>query len=98
MYRLSKWDQIIKDEYISSPEALGKNSRTNEEYLDSLGLSIKAESGEAAFYGPKLVFKLRKYRVRRTQIIRIQIDFSFLQRLDLILLTEMVKRRLMSNP
>jgi len=53
------------------------------EACDELGLEYHIESGEAAFYGPKLDFIVRDVLKREWQLGTVQVDYNLPQRFDL---------------
>ncbi|OQB41426.1 MAG: Threonine--tRNA ligase [candidate division CPR1 bacterium ADurb.Bin160] len=51
---------------------------------DDMQLDYTAEEGEAAFYGPKLDFKVKDCLGREWQCSTLQFDFNLPERFDMI--------------
>ena len=63
-YRMSKWDPENPDKYLGDAAEWDRVEGAMREILDDIGLEYTEEAGEAAFYGPKLIFRLRMYGKR----------------------------------
>jgi len=71
------------EKYIGSPENWEKAEQAIIEAAKDKGLDFVVESGEAAFYGPKLDFMVKDALGRSWQLGTIQVDYSLPERFDL---------------
>ena len=71
------------DKYIGSPENWEKAEQAIINAAKDKGLDYVIESGEAAFYGPKLDFMVKDALGREWQLGTIQVDYSLPERFDL---------------
>ncbi|MCA9883924.1 MAG: threonine--tRNA ligase [Anaerolineae bacterium] len=71
------------DKYVGDPAAWEKATAAIIEACDDLGLSYVVESGEAAFYGPKLDFIVRDVLKREWQLGTVQVDYNLPERFEL---------------
>ena len=69
--------------YIGSDENWEKAERAIQEVADEKGLKTVVETGEAAFYGPKLDFMVRDAIGRKWQLGTVQIDYNLPERFEL---------------
>jgi len=87
-YRLSLWDPDDKGKYINQPE----NWETTQDHLrkiiDVLGVEYVEETGEAAFYGPKIDIQYRTALGREESVATIQLDFAAKERFGLSFMDE----------
>ena len=87
-YRLSLWDPNDKEKYIDQP----KNWKATQDHLrriiDDLGVKYVEETGEAAFYGPKIDIQYRTALGREESVATIQLDFAAKERFGLSFMDE----------
>ena len=87
-YRLSLWDPNDKEKYIDQP----KNWKATQDHLrriiDDLGVKYVEETGEAAFYGPKIDIQYRTALGREESVATIQLDFAAKERFGLAFMDE----------
>ncbi len=70
--------------YIGNPESWNKAEAALREAAHELGVPFKEESGEAAFYGPKIDFVVRDVIGREWQLGTVQVDYNLPERFDLV--------------
>ena len=83
MYRFSKWDPQDPDKYLGSADQWNTVESTMREILDEIGLDYTEESGEAAFYGPKLDIQAKNVYGKEDTMITIQLDMFLAERYDM---------------
>ncbi len=71
------------DKYAGSPDSWEKGIKAIKKAADQVGINYSVESGEAAFYGPKLDFIFRDVLKREWQLGTVQVDFWLPERFDL---------------
>jgi len=71
------------EKYIGSVENWGKAERAIIKAAKDKGLDFTIESGEAAFYGPKLDFMVKDALGRNWQLGTIQVDYNLPERFEL---------------
>jgi threonyl-tRNA synthetase len=71
------------DKYIGDSEIWDKAEQAIINAADSKGLDYVIETGEAAFYGPKLDFMVKDALGRQWQLGTIQVDYNLPERFDL---------------
>ena len=71
------------DKYVGEPAQWDKAAAAIVQACEELGLDYHIESGEAAFYGPKLDFIVRDVLKREWQLGTVQVDYNLPQRFDL---------------
>jgi len=71
------------DKYIGSVENWEKAEQAIISAVEDKGLNYVIESGEAAFYGPKLDFMVKDALGRQWQLGTIQVDYTLPERFDL---------------
>ena len=76
-------DSKNKDKYLGTDEDWNIAERTIKEILEKKGIEYIEEEGEAAFYGPKMDFKVRDSLGREHQLSTIQVDFNLPERFDM---------------
>jgi threonyl-tRNA synthetase len=81
--QISLRDPNDKDKYIGTDENWEKAERAIVEACREKGLKAKVETGEAAFYGPKLDFMVKDALGRRWQLGTIQVDYNLPDRFEL---------------
>ena len=81
--QISLRDPNDKEKYIGSDEVWEEAERAIIEACEEKGLKARAETGEAAFYGPKLDFMVKDAIGRRWQLGTIQVDYNLPERVKL---------------
>jgi len=81
--QISLRDPNNKQKYIGSDENWDKAERAIIEAAAEKGLKTVTETGEAAFYGPKLDFMIRDAVGRSWQLGTIQVDYNLPERFNL---------------
>jgi len=71
------------DKYIGDPENWEKAEQAIINAAEDKGLDYHIETGEAAFYGPKLDFMVKDALGRQWQLGTIQVDYNLPDRFDL---------------
>ncbi len=66
--------------YAGSPEVWGRAERELRQVLQDMGVSFTEETGEAAFYGPKVDFVVRDVIGRQWQLGTVQLDYNLPER------------------
>ncbi len=80
---LSLRDPSNKTKYAGNDKGWNFTQRVLEKVAKDKKLNFKKEKGEAAFYGPKLDFKLKDSLGRKWQCSTLQFDFNLSERFDL---------------
>ncbi|MGR6087087.1 MAG: threonine--tRNA ligase [Arcticibacter sp.] len=81
--QVSLRDPENKTKYIGTDENWEKAERAIVEAAAERGLSTVVETGEAAFYGPKLDFMVKDALGRKWQLGTIQVDYNLPERFEL---------------
>jgi threonyl-tRNA synthetase len=81
--QVSLRDPNNKEKYIGSDENWEKSEKAIIEAANEKGLQTVVETGEAAFYGPKLDFMVRDALGRKWQLGTIQVDYNLPERFEL---------------
>ena len=81
--QVSLRDPDNKAKYIGSDEVWEKAENAILKAAQEKGLNYKVETGEAAFYGPKLDFMVNDALGRQWQLGTIQVDYNLPERFDL---------------
>jgi threonyl-tRNA synthetase len=81
--RLSLWDEAHPEKYLGGSDIWTSAQEQLRDVLRHKGVKWKEESGEAAFYGPKIDFMARDALKREWQLATIQLDFNLPERFDL---------------
>lgn len=81
--QISLRDPENKEKYIGSEDNWVKAEKAIIEAVEEKGLEAVIETGEAAFYGPKLDFMVRDALGRKWQLGTIQVDYNLPERFDL---------------
>ncbi len=81
--QISLRDPDDKEKYIGSDENWEKAERAIIEACEEKGLEAVVETGEAAFYGPKLDFMVKDALGRSWQLGTIQVDYNLPERFEL---------------
>ena len=76
-------DQNNKDKYLGEDEDWDIAEQTIKDMLKEKGIDYIEEPGEAAFYGPKMDFKVKDSLGREWQLSTIQVDFNLPERFDM---------------
>lgn len=80
---LSLGDPQQPDKYVGDREGWELAESTLEKVAQELGIEYEKEVGEAAFYGPKLDYKVKDVLGREWQCTTIQFDFNLPDRFDM---------------
>lgn len=81
--QVSLRDPENREKYIGTDENWNKAESAIIEAAAEKGLSTTVETGEAAFYGPKLDFMVKDALGRKWQLGTIQVDYNLPERFDL---------------
>ena len=81
--QISLRDPNNKEKYIGSDENWHKAEQAIIEACAEKGIQARQETGEAAFYGPKLDFMVKDALGRRWQLGTIQVDYNLPERFQL---------------
>ncbi|MGL5919913.1 MAG: threonine--tRNA ligase, partial [Bacteroidales bacterium] len=81
--QISLRDPNNTEKYIGSDENWEKAESAIVEACAEKGLKARVETGEAAFYGPKLDFMVKDAIGRRWQLGTIQVDYNLTERFEL---------------
>lgn len=81
--QVSLRDPENTEKYIGSDENWKKAENAIVKAAKDKGLNYKIETGEAAFYGPKLDFMVKDALQREWQLGTIQVDYTLPERFDL---------------
>ncbi|MBR1889361.1 MAG: threonine--tRNA ligase [Alloprevotella sp.] len=81
--QISLRDKVNREKYIGNDEVWERAEQAIIEACEEKGLPAKIESGEAAFYGPKLDFMVKDALGRRWQLGTIQVDYNLPERFQL---------------
>lgn len=81
--RLSLWDPEQKEKYLGDEAVWEKSQKLLEDLLIENKIKYVSETGEAAFYGPKMDIVAKDALGREWQISTIQLDFNMPVRFEL---------------
>ena len=81
--QISLRDPNDKEKYLGSDEVWAEAEQAIIEACEEKGLPARKETGEAAFYGPKLDFMVKDAIGRRWQLGTIQVDYNLPERFKL---------------
>lgn len=81
--QISLRDPNNHDKYVGSDELWETAENAIREACQEMGLNAREETGEAAFYGPKLDFMVKDALGRRWQLGTIQVDYNLPERFEL---------------
>ncbi|MCD4723742.1 MAG: threonine--tRNA ligase [Bacteroidales bacterium] len=81
--QISLRDPDDMEKYIGSEENWEKAEKAILEVVEERGLDVIVESGEAAFYGPKMDFIVKDALGRKWQLGTIQVDYNLPERFEL---------------
>lgn len=82
-FRLSYRDPEDKEKYFDDDDMWNKAEAMLKEAVDELGLTYEEETGEAAFYGPKLDVQVKTAMGKEETLSTAQLDFLLPERFDL---------------
>ncbi len=82
-YRLSKWDPEKSEDYLGTAEEWDYVQDIMRNILNEIGIEYTEESGEAAFYGPKLDIQAKNVYGKEDTMITIQLDMFLAERFDM---------------
>jgi threonyl-tRNA synthetase len=82
-YRLSLRDPADTEKYVANDEMWNRAESMLAQALDDLGLTYRAMTGEAAFYGPKIDVQVPNVMGKDETISTVQLDFVMPERFDL---------------
>lgn len=85
---LSLRDPNNKEKYVGSDEGWEFTEGVLEKVAKEMKLNVIREEGEAAFYGPKLDFKIKDAIGREWQCSTLQFDFNLPERFDMSYINE----------
>ncbi|PIU14453.1 threonine--tRNA ligase [bacterium (Candidatus Gribaldobacteria) CG08_land_8_20_14_0_20_39_15] len=85
---LSLRDPKNKEKYAGDDEGWKMTQKVLREVAKEMNFNYKEEAGEAAFYGPKLDFKIKDCLGREWQCSTLQFDFNLPQRFDMSFVNE----------
>jgi threonyl-tRNA synthetase len=81
--QISLRDPNNMQKYIGSEENWEKAEKAIIEAVEEKGIKAEVQTGEAAFYGPKLDFMVKDALGRRWQLGTIQVDYNLPERFEL---------------
>lgn len=81
--QISLRDPENMEKYIGTEENWEKAEKAIIEAVEEKGIEAEVETGEAAFYGPKLDFMVKDALGRRWQLGTIQVDYNLPDRFEL---------------
>lgn len=82
-YRLSLSDPDNMDKYLGTREAWDEVEDMMRNILGHIGISYTEETGESAFYGPKLDIQAKNVYGKEDTMITIQLDMFLAERFDM---------------
>lgn len=82
-YCLSKWDPDNKDKYIGTPEQWEESEGHIRTILQELNIPFTEETGEAAFYGPKVDIQAKNVYGKEDTMITVQWDAMLAEQFDM---------------
>lgn len=82
-YRLSKWDPENSEKYIGSAEVWEETQQRIRDVLNELEIPFFEETGEAAFYGPKVDIQAKNVYGKEDTMITIQWDALLAEQFDM---------------
>lgn len=82
-YRMSKWDPENPDKYMGTAREWDHVQDAMRDILDDIGMDYTEETGEAAFYGPKLDIQAKNVYGKEDTMITIQLDMFLSERFDM---------------
>ncbi len=82
-YHLSKWDPDNRKKYIGEPEVWEETQQHMRDILNELEIDFVEDTGEAAFYGPKVDINARNVYGKDDTMITIQWDALLAEQFDM---------------
>ncbi|MEF9999055.1 MAG: threonine--tRNA ligase [Lachnospiraceae bacterium] len=82
-YQLSLSDPENMGKYLGNRETWNEVEQMMREILGHIGINYKEETGEAAFYGPKLDIQAKNVYGKEDTMITIQLDMFLAERFDM---------------
>lgn len=82
-YHLSKWDPDNREKYIGEPEVWEETQQHMRDILNELEIKFVEDTGEAAFYGPKVDINARNVYGKDDTMITIQWDALLAEQFDM---------------
>ncbi len=82
-YRLSLSDPANMDKYLGTREKWDEVEDMMRNILNHIGISYTEETGESAFYGPKLDIQAKNVYGKEDTMITIQLDLFLAERFDM---------------
>ncbi len=83
-FRFSLWDENDRAKYIGDAAQWEAVQATMRGILNQLDIAYTEETGEAAFYGPKLDIQIKNVHGKEDTLITIQIDFQLAERFGMV--------------
>lgn len=82
-YHLSKWDPDNREKYIGEPEVWEETQQHMREIMNELEIQYTEDTGEAAFYGPKIDINAKNVYGKEDTMITIQLDCAIAENFDM---------------
>lgn len=82
-FRLSLWDPDNREKYLGNEETWNQVQDMMRQILNHIGIDFTEETGEAAFYGPKLDIQAKNVYGKEDTMITIQLDMFLAERFDM---------------
>ncbi len=82
-YHLSKWDPDNRKKYIGEPEVWEETQQHMRNILNELEIDFVEDTGEAAFYGPKVDINARNVYGKDDTMITVQWDALLAEQFDM---------------
>ncbi len=82
-YHLSKWDPENPDKYLGEPEVWEETQQHMRDIMNELDIPFTEDTGEAAFYGPKIDINAKNVYGKEDTMITIQWDALLAERFDM---------------
>ena len=91
-YHLSKWDPINREKYIGDEAIWEETQQHIRDILNSLNIPFVEDTGEAAFYGPKVDINAKNVYGKEDTMITIQWDAVLAEQFDMYYIDQNNKR------
>ena len=82
-YHLSKWDPDNREKYIGEPEVWEETQQHMRDIMVELEIPFTEDTGEAAFYGPKIDINTKNVYGKEDTMITIQWDALLAEQFDM---------------
>ena len=82
-YHLSTWDPDNREKYIGEPEVWEETQQHMREIMNELEIQYTEDTGEAAFYGPKIDINAKNVYGKEDTMITIQWDALLAEQFDM---------------